>query len=98
MQKQDTQPHDIVNCLPVPTYPSKPTLPLKKALGIISQSQHIIISKNLTEEQTTMLIKNCSKLIEFIEKDYYHKSLADGILSLFNHGEKNNFLRRDDQS
>jgi hypothetical protein len=87
MQKQDTQPHDIVNYLPLPTYPSKPTLPLKKALGIISQSQHIIISKNLTEKQTTMLIENCSKLIGFIEKDYYPTSMLESM-----------FLRIDDQS
>ena len=79
MQKQDTQPHDIVNYLPLPSYPSKPTMPLKKALGIISQSQHIIISKNLTEKQTTMLIENCTKLIGFIERDYYPKSFLSGL-------------------
>lgn len=56
-------------CMPPKAFQTK--INLKQTLGIIGQFNHIIISKNLTEKQTTAIIDNCTTMISFIEKDYY---------------------------
>jgi len=49
----------------------RPPIDTSKVLGLVEQAQNIIITKNLTPEQITALICNCSVLIGFVERDNY---------------------------
>lgn len=51
--------------------PYRKKINIDKVLGIISQSNHIMISKNLTNEQMGLMIENINDLIRFVRKDHY---------------------------
>ena len=71
---EDDSPH-FDALMPPPylrAYPTK--ISKKKVLETIMQSQNIILSKDLTEKQTTILLENCAALISFVQKDNYAES------------------------
>jgi len=72
----------------LPPPPHREKINIDKVLDIISNSQQVVLSKNLTETQTSIILDSCHSLIEFVELDHYtqphlYKSLV---------GDKNEVL------
>lgn len=62
-----------------PPLPYRKKINTDKVLSIIAQSQHIILSKNLSQSEREMLISNSAMLLRFVKKDNYPKPLFKGL-------------------